>query len=536
MTAVSHAQEPPASKPVATIPPSMTLRGLLTARKKEGRRLALDEAVAVVVPVCLDLKARHDKGERVYVHPSAIAPGADGQARLQTKLATAPVDPHDRACLAPELQSDVAPGDARSSVFAIGAMLYEMITGESVGPAMKRPREVDPNLPEALEMLLGKALIGDRTHRPDDLAALASALYPLAPQRSAPPPSIPITQLDESAEFEVDVRLSLLPPNEVSPSANRIPRAASIPDINYDPFANAPAKPSAEEERAAAARRTNDPTLKLAELKMRLESDPRPRYVVIKDNMDHGPFSAVELLQQVAGGSFLGEDGLRDELSGQTRPILEWEEFAPFAQQADLKREIVAEKREVARAVKAEKKAGVVKYVVGSAVVVALVAAGAGWYVKARGERNDDVSVSDDPTLGDLDVKGGLKGQKRAAKPHAGGGGGGAAGGGFVGGMSYEAALNSNNNEVVIGKAAGPDLTNAQLSAPLANGAVLGACGTPASTAVTIKVAVKLGRAVGVSVYTTPPNPAVSGCIDRAVRGMSWPSNPKMDSFTTTFK
>ena len=41
------------------------------------------------------------------------------------------------------------------------------------------------------------------------------------------------------------------------------------------------------------------------------------------------------------------------------------------------------------------------------------------------------------------------------------------------------------------------------------------------------------GRAVGVSVSTDPPNCAMASCVDRSVRGLSWPSNPHMDSFTT---
>ena len=39
--------------------------------------------------------------------------------------------------------------------------------------------------------------------------------------------------------------------------------------------------------------------------------------------MDHGPFSAVELLQQIASNGFVAEDILRDEISGQTKPIAE---------------------------------------------------------------------------------------------------------------------------------------------------------------------------------------------------------------------
>src|SRR5262245_30284160 len=137
------------AKPIQTIPPSMTLRSLLDQRRDAGGKLSLEEAIAVIVPVCLDLKERHERGEKVYVHPSAIAPGADGLARLTTKLALLPTNPRDRHCLAPEQQQSLEPGDQCSSVYAVGAMLYEMVTGLHVGPAMKRPKEVDATLPTA---------------------------------------------------------------------------------------------------------------------------------------------------------------------------------------------------------------------------------------------------------------------------------------------------------------------------------------------------------------------------------------------------
>lgn len=80
-----------------------------------------------------------------------------------------------------------------------------------------------------------------------------------------------------------------------------------------------------------------------------------------------------------------------------------------------------------------------------------------------------------------------------------------------------------------------PDLTDAQLSAPMRNAAFISGCGAPDSMKVTVKVAVKSGRAAGVSVYTNPPNQGVASCVDRQVRGLSWPSNAKMDFFTTTY-
>src|SRR5262245_5912206 len=111
----------------SSLPPSMTLRGLIDARRGEGKTLSIDESVAILVPLCLDLKERHARGERVYVHPSGIAPGPDGLAKLQPRLAVVPQNPRDKQCIAPELRKTLEPGNARASVFAIGAIFYEML-------------------------------------------------------------------------------------------------------------------------------------------------------------------------------------------------------------------------------------------------------------------------------------------------------------------------------------------------------------------------------------------------------------------------
>lgn len=102
-------------------------------------------------------------------------------------------------------------------------------------------------------------------------------------------------------------------------------------------------------------------------------------------------------------------------------------------------------------------------------------------------------------------------------------------------GPTYEAAIASNNQELALGGKAEPDLTDAQLAGPMRNGGFVGECGAPDSMKVTVKVAIKQGRAAGVSVSTSPPDADVAGCIDRYVRTFSWPSSAKMDSFTTTY-
>lgn len=102
-------------------------------------------------------------------------------------------------------------------------------------------------------------------------------------------------------------------------------------------------------------------------------------------------------------------------------------------------------------------------------------------------------------------------------------------------GPSYESALDSNNHQLNIGAHAGADLTDAQLSGPMSDGTFVSECGAPDNMGVTVKVAIKMGKAVGVSVSTSPHSPDVAGCIDHHVRALSWPVSPKLDSFVTTY-
>jgi hypothetical protein len=395
---------------------------------------------------------------------------------------------------------------------------------------MRRPRDINPELPEALEALLAKALVGDPAHRPDDLGALASALHHIAPMKSIPPPQVDEGRLDHGEDFEVDIRLSMLPPSELMRAPNEAP-------VSFPSLPRPPADPAFGAEATTGPTKSQPhrgPTVaeKLSALKERLESDLRPRYVVNKDKMDHGPFSAVELLQQIATNTFKPDHILRDELSGQAHAIKEWPEFAPFAEQAQLKREVIAEAKAVKVVEQAEKKAGVAKSTLGILLVVALAAGAAFWFFQVRGSRKDGVEVADDSTL-DISLDGGIKGRKGKTP---GGGGPGSGGRGVPGGMSYETALATNMQQIDMnGHVTGPDLTDQQLSGPMRNATFLGSCGAPDSMKVTVKVAIKMGRAIGVSVYTNPPNGGVASCIDRFVRNLNWPANPKMDSFVTSY-
>jgi hypothetical protein len=81
---------------------------------------------------------------------------------------------------------------------------------------------------------------------------------------------------------------------------------------------------------------------------------------------------------------------------------------------------------------------------------------------------------------------------------------------------------------------AGP-LSSAQLGAPLVHGAWITACGAPDTMKVAVKLDVRQGRAVKVDVTTDPPDPVVTGCVERAANDLRWDVSPKTDHVTVRY-
>jgi hypothetical protein len=81
----------------------------------------------------------------------------------------------------------------------------------------------------------------------------------------------------------------------------------------------------------------------------------------------------------------------------------------------------------------------------------------------------------------------------------------------------------------------GKDLSNAELGRPLAAGPWLADCGTPDSMRVTIKVAIRDGAAVGVTVKTSPADQRIERCVEQAVAQLRWPESTATDAVTVTY-
>lgn len=503
-----------------------SLRTRLSELQARGQQpLNLKQAVGVVVPVAVEVAEVHRAGHRLFLHPSCLVEDEYGFYHVEPALSqTPPSDPRDAACIAPELQFSSL-GGPRASVYAIGAIIYELLTGESVGPGMRRPSELVPGIPEQLEIVLAKALVAHPERRPDDLNALAQALYQLAPAGSVAPPPADTSHLDHHGDFEVDVSLSILPP---------VPRQAAKPAVAQAQVVQAQS-PYDVAVRATAPESgsVDHQTEQLAALKRRLEADRTPRYVVIKDGMDHGPFAGVELLQQIANHTFEPDDVIRDSVANTEIAIKDSPEFSHFAKHAKIHREIKEEKAAIERVAVKESRSTRSKALLGILLVGALAAAGGVWFLTQRGAKSDEIEVQGEVAANvesdtSLEVKKGARAGGRVVGTK----------GGFPvlgGGMSCEAARAAYTEQMTMGAKGQADITGQQYGNVLNRGSYFAHCGVPDSMKLNICAAVQNGRAVGVTVTTSPRDNRIAACVAGGVRRLSFPSHPKLDVTRTSF-
>ncbi len=501
----------PVGTPTQTAPSS--LRSRLADLQSRGQPLNLKQAIGVVVPVAVEVAEVHRAGHRLFLHASCLVEDEYGYYHVEPELSqTPPHDPRDAACVAPELQMSHL-GDARASVYSIGALLYELLTGACVGPGMRRPSDLVGGIPGQLEQILSKALVAQPDGRPDDLNALAQALYQLAPAGSVAPPPADTSHLDHDGEFEVDVSMSMLPP---APTQARSPYEVAV-------------------TQAQVPKRSMDvQTEQLATLKARLEADRTPRYVVIKDGMDHGPFAGVELLQQIANHTFEPDDVVRDTVANTEISIKDSPEFSHFAKHAKIHRDIKEEKAAIERVVVKESRSTRSKALLGILLVGALLVAGGVWFLTQRGAKSDEIAVQGETAANIdsdavLDVKKSAKRGRRVVGSK----------GGYPmlgGGMSCESARAAYVEQMNVGGPHGQaDITAGQYGNVLNRGSYFAHCGVPDSMKLSICAAVQNGRAVGVTVVTTPRNGRIASCVASSVRRLSFPSHPKLDVTHTVF-
>jgi hypothetical protein len=166
----------------------------------QGQGLGAERAIAIAADVCLALEHAHSRGViHRDIKPANVWIGADGSARLGD-FGLASTDRRSREAIEGMLVGTVSylppeqalgrPVDARSDLYSLGALLYEMLTGRPpflgddavaiisghLNSEPVPPSRVRPGISRALDRVVGALLAKAPDDRPADAASAREAL------------------------------------------------------------------------------------------------------------------------------------------------------------------------------------------------------------------------------------------------------------------------------------------------------------------------------------------------------------------------
>jgi hypothetical protein len=365
--------------------------------------------------------------------------------------------------------------------------------------------------------------------------ALASLV---APSVHPPPAS---EGLDVPVEFDVDIdvnaAMAAAPPKRLS---NPPPAMGTPPARPATPAMPPPAAPGQIGARMSLVDAIPAPapvggasSVDLKGLLDEATANDAPRWMFVRNGLDHGPLSARELIQAIVKNEVTEDDVVFNMDSGERKKLTAWPQYREFAEQAREKRRKDQHTREVKSAIAEDSVSNKAKAAVAIALIAVVGMIGVVYYKTLGPGRSFDRRQAElDSALahGQLHLQeGGLQVLDTTPAPgtgsHHGGGHGG--GGGFAG--SYESAMNQPIEMNFGGSGpSGGTLNDREISAPLnANLARFGSCATAEMArggnvrAVQMRIAVGgTGAPIGVTVASG--SGAFKNCVGGIVRTLRW--------------
>jgi serine/threonine protein kinase len=557
LSTFNHPNVVPAFGVVAGEGEALLVQGPLTgqqlssfAARTDGQPISLRGAYNVVAHVCHALTAIHNAGEQAGPHgavrPGAVFIGEDGRVQLGDLVVARALLARggnggladaDAAFLAPELKANQPPTPA-SDIFGLGALLYVLLTGRSPKEAFIAPSKAHPEATPAIDNELLRALAPDpraRHHNPDAFRVALLAQLGDAEQE---------TTADFGVDVEIEVNLASMPPSK-RPGRNtgnhaipnfgspRMPQMTPLgsPIVGSRVSINEAFRPSIVEvditEIDAARERRSLGEVDLKDVLAKITEDDAPRWMIVKNGMDHGPFSGRQLVNMIVQGEALKDHELLNTDSGRRGKLAEFPEFTDFLKQYELKRGEQERAAALVHAEKSEKRSTVFKLGIGLGAL-ALIGAAGGIYALSRsgaGKGDESDAALDMYKRGEIEVSGSA-GILPMPKPGTRRSSGGKSSGGSGGGLSYEDAM---MQAVDIGSSATGG-GEAQLSASTVAGVMnkhlnqlYGACvrGNPGKVKIDIAIAGN-GNVLGVSVDA--PDNGLQRCVADQVRKIHFPS------------
>lgn len=527
------------------------LAEVVAAKLAAAEPMSLRGAYNVVAHVCRALGAAA-KNNAVHgaLRPSVVFITKSGRVKvgnLGVDLAViraagpAALGPNEQAYLAPEVKAG-SPPDARSDVFGLGGLLYAMLTGRNPLDDFIAPSDAHPEATPDVDAVLMKCLSADPSARYASADEVKQALVSLATEHQPQP-----TQDAEDFGVEVDVDAdigSVPPPALTAPIPAPRPSAPRLPAPKAAPRPSAPgAKPKVGQRvgrdesfrvdagpfaTAAEPGPVMSAEVDLSDLLARITENDAPRWMVVKDSLDHGPFSGRELVNLVLKGEVLGEHGLLNMDSGERIKVGESPDFGEFVEQWKIKKTAADHEVALERSATVEKASMATKAVF-LAVIAGVVGVGVAVFLVTRPDVQEEgrsgADLADLYERGELEISGSAgilpdppqnTGRRRRRRR----------GGGGAGGASYEDAM----NEVVNLGSANSTASQARLTSAQVAGTMNGninrlvPCLAQGSGGGQVRIDLAIagdGHVLGASVRNGTP--AFQRCIAGRVRQIRFP-------------
>ena len=335
------------------------------------------------------------------LRPSVIFVADNGRVRvadfgisraiLRTSGAMA-LGPAEQGYIAPEVKAGQPP-DPRSDIFGLGAIMYSLITGRSPADSFVTPSQINKDATHALDQLLMRCLTPNPTQRfvsAEEFRAALLQLASLAPARNEN--EFGADGVDEDEELAQ----SAPPPPRVSSAGGppmpgaRVSKNEQFRDISSTSMPTSPTPAPSD----------------LAALLSKITENDAPRWMVAKDNLDHGPFSGRELVQAIANGEVLAEHGLVNLDTGERKKVSESQEFGGFAIEARKRIQKQQQAIAVKHAEKAETAGNAAKFIVLGSIVAAVAAVIVIYFIARP---NASKTAEADRSLADLYARGNVK-------------------------------------------------------------------------------------------------------------------------------
>ncbi|MES1210508.1 MAG: protein kinase, partial [Pseudomonadota bacterium] len=338
-----------------------TLREFIDGKRAEGRGVSLKGACNLVAhvanaienaggmahgaltPACIWV----NRAGRVKVGGLGLGWALPGLARIGTAEGAS-----DLAYAAPEILGGAAPS-SQSDVHALGAILYELLTGRSPAPPRVPVSSVLAGIPKGVDDVIEAALVRSPERRWSSTRELKESMQAAAvpaldggatvaasttngadAATAAGGQAVPAARATAALQVASDPVATVPsggPTLAAPPTTAPPPGRASIPPGAglVSPFATAPVPGSAlggaatplrpaapPAQVSASGRQTLGRSFDVGAAAGAAADDTQERWLVQKDKLDFGPFSLVQIRAQIERGDILPEHIIVDSDSG----------------------------------------------------------------------------------------------------------------------------------------------------------------------------------------------------------------------------